>query len=407
MRKKDIKYKVAIDTVINLIGTFIPVAVIQLFVYPQVAKTVSADEYGLLQSMISLVYLLGATFGDALCSTRLILQQKYVQSKIEGDFNRLNGFNVVILGIVTPIIVTFIYGIDDVVEVVLFTLILLLSYICSYAVVRYRLKIDYTQIFLNHCIGALGYFVGYFLFCLTKRWEFIFFTYFVFRMIHYLYKSELIKESFSRTSLFRDTWNSFLGISISAFLGKALNYFDKMILYPILGGEMVSVYYTANILGKLVVQIISPFTNVILTYLSSKKGISKKTWNICLIYGGIFSFISYFLCIFVSRPLILILYPQWAEQALAYVPVTAASLCISSYAGFLYPFTLKIMDSRFQILISASGLVSYILLVFILYKENGLSGCCWAMVISNMIRLMLMVFLTLRIYRTKRSLHGQ
>lgn len=61
---------------------------------------------------------------------------------------------------------------------------------------------------------------------------------------------------------------------ISNVLARAINYADKILLYPLLGGTMVSVYYAATVFSKVVSLAITPINSVALSYLSK---INKKT----------------------------------------------------------------------------------------------------------------------------------
>lgn len=393
-RCNNIKYKIAVDVILNLVGTLIPVAIIHLIIFPQLAKHIATESYGLIQSTMALVYLVGATFGDSLCSARLLKKQDYIKKDVIGDFNLINACSVILLILVTPIILIFYLKIISIYEVFLDSLIMILSYCCGYYFVRYRLEIDYVQIFINHVIGSIGYLVGYGLFLFLGTWQIIYIVYFTARLGHLLPKSPLLKETLRRTDLFREVMNAYVGLNISTILSKMLSYFDKIILYPILGGGLVSIYFTANILGKIVAQITTPLTNVILTYLSKEDGVSKKTWNQILLCGGVIGCISYFICIGISKPVICILYPQWASEAMIYIPITTASLCVASYAAVLTPFVLKMIDARYQIVINGTSALIYCLFI-LLWANEGLMACCISILISNIVKAFLTIIIPL------------
>lgn len=395
---KNGKFKIALDVILNLVGTLIPVAIIQLIIFPQLAKNVATENFGLIQSTMALVYLIGATLGDSLCSARLIKEQEYKKKELIGDFNLLNIGSIMFLVIATPIILILYFKIKVISEVILSCVVMILSYCCGYFFVRYRLEINYVQIFINHIAGSAAYLAGYGIFLLLGTWQLIYIVYFMARLLHLLPKSPLLKEPIKKTELFQELVNTCVGLNVSALLSKMLSYFDKIILFPILGGYLVSIYVTANILGKLIVQITTPITNVILTYLSKEDSISKRTWNQVLFCGGLIGFISYFICIEISRPLVYIFYPQWAQEAIIYIPVTTASLCFASYSSLLTPFVLKMIDARWQIAISGSGVIIYVFLILIWSKE-GLMACCYSILISNIVKTVLTILIPFIIQR--------
>ena len=71
------KKRIATDMLINLIGTGLPLVALQLIVYPIVARTIDADAYGRMQSLISVIFLISGTIGGALSTTTLIHQYDY------------------------------------------------------------------------------------------------------------------------------------------------------------------------------------------------------------------------------------------------------------------------------------------------------------------------------------------
>ncbi len=71
------KRRVVTDMLINLIGTGLPLVALQLIVYPIVARTIDAESYGRMQSLLSFIFLISGTIGGALSTTRLIHQFDY------------------------------------------------------------------------------------------------------------------------------------------------------------------------------------------------------------------------------------------------------------------------------------------------------------------------------------------
>lgn len=395
-----VKSRMASDMFLNLIGSLIPIAVIQLIIFPQLAKNETPENYGLIQSIMAFIYLIGATLGDSLCAARLLHEQEYRIKKLVGDFNLLNLGNILLILSITPVVIFYYYQVHVAYEIFLDCAIIVLSYCYGYFIVRYRLEINYVQILINHIIGAIGCLIGYGVFCLSGAWQFIYIVYYGFRLGHLLPRSPLVKEPFRRTVLFRSVINTCVGLNISTILSKMLTYFDKLILFPILGGYYFSIYVTANLIGKMVAVITTPFTNVILTYLAQRSGVSSRIWHQVLTVGCFMGGVSYFICLWISKPIIYILYPQWAIEVMIYLPVTTASLCFSSYAALLTPFVLKMIDARFQIVINGISLFIYVILVGLCYKE-GIMACCVSLLISNIFKVVLLIIIPLLVQRRK------
>ncbi len=383
--------RVILDMIINLAGTGLPLIALQLVVYPIVAKEISAEAYGRMQSLISVIFLISGTIGSALSTTRLIHQYDYDENHRTGDFSILCVISMGIVALITPIAVCLYLGGAEASELLLITIISVLNYAELYYEVGLRLKLNYRRIFINKLIGATGYLIGFMVFRQTKDWHYIFICAYLFQTAYCIFSTELIREPLLRSEVFAETTRSFGNLSVASVCNKALTYFDKLLLYPLLGGEAVSVYYAANIFGKLVLQILEPITNVILSYLSKEKGVSKSVWQLTLPIGTGFCIVMYVFCLAVSRFVLTILYPQWVDEAMVLIPVSTLSLCISSFVNIINPLVLKAIKTNRQIVISAIGLVVYIILALSLHEVYGLIGCCWALLISNASKMILML----------------
>ena len=398
--------RVATDMLINLIGTGLPLIALQLIVYPIVARSIEAEAYGRMQSLISLIFLISGTLGGALSTTRLIHQYDYDESGKTGDFSILNLISLGIVAVVTPIVTSIYLGGTDLYELCLITIISILNYAELYYEVGLRLELNYRKIFINKLIGAVGYLVGYLIFRYTLDWHYIFISAYLLQTVYCIMNSDLIREPHLKTDVFTETAHSYGNITLASAFNKSLTYFDKLMLYPLLGGEAVSVYYAANIFGKLVLQVLEPITNVVLSYLSKEKKVSRSIWRLTIIIGGVFCIIMYIFCLIVSRTVLSILYPQWVDAAMKLIPVSTLSLCVSSFVNIINPLALKTIKTNRQIVISGAGLVCYIILALMMYRPYGLMGCCIALLLSYVVKLALILLYCFVIDRETDSRYG-
>ena len=387
----DKRKRVAEDMLINLIGTGLPLIALQLIVYPIVARTIDAEAYGRMQSLVSFIFLISGTIGGALSTTRLIHQYDYDENHRVGDFSVLNLVSLGVVALLTPIVISVYLGAVDVYELILITIVSCLNYAEMYFEVGLRLQLNYRKIFINKLIGAVGYLLGYLIFRCTLDWHYIFICAYLFQLCYCIFNTDLIREPLVRSSVFPDTIHSYGNITLASAFNKSLTYFDKLLLYPLLGGEAVSVYYAANIFGKLVLQVLEPITNVILSYLSKEKKVSRSIWSLTITIGTAFCLLMYVFCLLVSRFVLTILYPQWVDAAMRLIPISTLSLCISSFVNIIHPLALKSIKTNRQIVISGGGLAVYIILALSLYRPYGLMGCCFALLLSYTVKLALIL----------------
>lgn len=387
--------RIAFDIFINLFGTGISLGVLQLAIYPIVARMIDVDSYGEMQSVMSVVYLVGGTLGGALSTTRLIRQYDYSEKKLVADFNVIFIFNIIAILLLMPIILVFYLKNGTVLSVVLITLLSILNFAVNYFNVGFRLKLDYKSIFIDKILACIGYGIGFLIFYYTLIWQFIFICSALIEIFYFSLKTNLIQEPYKKSVFFLLTVKCFGNLSVANLLSKSLTYFDKLILYPLLGGESVSIYFAANVFGKLILQAMEPITNVILSYLSKRKYISNSLWKKIIPISAVGCFFMYVVCVIVSKPILTIFYPQWVNEAYKLVPFATLSLAISSFIQILYPFTLKSIETSKQIVINGVGLIVYIILVLFLY-QHGLASCCIALTISYIFKMILMFYFCLR-----------
>lgn len=382
-----IKKKIAYDMFINLAGTGLSLIVLQLIIFPILAKKLEAETYGQMQSIISVVYLISGTMGTALSTTRLVREFDYNEVGIKADFNILSIGCIIATSILVPITMVFYANNLSIIDIVLIVFIGVLNYTSNYYAVGFRLKIDYKAIFLSKIIGSIGYGIGYGFFLITHRWQFVLITSFALETLFYYVKTGLFNEPYKKSRLFKKTGQTFANLGVANLLSRALTYFDKLLLYPLLGGTAVSIYVTANVFGKLILMTIEPITNVVLSYLSKQKNVSKNVWKIAIPISVVGCAIMYLVCLIVSGPVLRAFYPQWAEESLKLVPLTTLCLAISAFINIMYPFTLKAIESSKQIIINSIGIITYIASVMLLYKPMGITGCCVALIISYVVKL--------------------
>ena len=97
------KKRIVYDSILNIVATTIPIAIIQLIIYPFIARELGDAQYGLMITLISLVNLTSNSFGNVLNNIRLLNNDEYQKEKLEGDFNILLVIGLVINSIVMVI----------------------------------------------------------------------------------------------------------------------------------------------------------------------------------------------------------------------------------------------------------------------------------------------------------------
>ena len=381
--------KVILDFIYNFLASMIMTVITQLITYPYLAKIFSADEYGQMLITISIVNIITAMFGNTLNNLRLIRQNKYENEKIVGDYNFLLTF-VTVLAFVLMIGICRFYFKYSTIYTLLISIITILGVIRNYAVVAYRIIINFRKIMLsNLCIG-IGYVIGIVTtkFCLNWTIPFLFGE--VFGCIYVLFTTDILREPLRKTCLFQSSISKYCILIGTSFMANTINYLDRLLIYPVLGGEMVSTYTVAAFFGKCLGILVSPLSGVLLSYYSKKNfKITQKLFWIINICGIICAFMFYIVSYFLSDYVTAFLYPTLYENARPYIRIANLAAVIGILANLSNPIILKFADTKWQMVLQiVYGIVYFGLSAFSLGKF-GLYGFCYAVIAANLVRLVL------------------
>lgn len=393
--------KVLVDSILSIISSAIPIVVLQLFILPIIANRLGNEQYGLAVTLISLATLFSLPLGNVLNNIRLLLDEKYKERHIEGDFNLLLLGSVVINMIVMVVGTIYYdpnYSIFSIILVVLFSS---LNLVREYLIVTFRIILDYKSILVNNLFLGAGYLFGLSVFLVFEYWQLVYFFGAFFSLIYIMRYSNLLQESFKTTLFFKDTLYETVVLFISVFLKSMMTYADKLLLFPLLGASAVSIYYSANLMGKIISMAITPISSVMLSYLTKMKIMKTKSFNLILLFTSILGIIGYVIILFISKPILEILYPAWAEESLKLIPVTTATVIVGVVSSVIHPIILRFNHINWQLWINLLNLVIYVICAFIFYNYYGLIGFCVGMLIANVIKLLIMIFAFFQNHRTK------
>lgn len=380
------KYKILCDIILNIVATALPLLTLQIVVLPLMATTLSEDKYGYLLSITSLITIVSVTLGNSLNNIRLLEQYNYSSKGYCGDFNIILLIEVIGNIFFVLIGLRFLGKPLTPVEIFLIVLYSVFTIMREYYIVNYRIKLNYIAIVWNNIALIGGYIIGYFIYTIFNIWIAPYLVGTLFGLMHVLYKNELIYEPLLRTKLFKSSAYKTIILCMAGILSNALAYSDRLLIYPILGGKSVAIYFAASFLGKIISTAIGPVISVILSYLSKANTVPLKKIYFSLALSVVTAIIGYILGIAISQPILSILYPFWAQEATKYIKLTTATAMIIMCTSILKPFVLRYCNINWQITTSLIPFIVYLILTVLLYPTMGLYGFCASILISNLLK---------------------
>lgn len=399
MLKKNI-YK---DFIFNIVGSIIPIVFLQLIIQPVMAKYLSTEIYGVALTIIGINNIIVQVSGVGINNTRILKQEFYDENNIKGDFNII----LSILLIIT-IIVSFIWIkiVDKTINnISMFYLILLISMglLKTYLSSEYNIKKTYKKVVYSNILLVIGYIIGLALFIKTNNWILIFLVGMLLSAVYILKTTDIIKEGFKITHNFKDTFKSALTISLSSLLISLVNYADRIILLPLVGPSQVAVYYTASTFGKVLAMGLSPVSSVLLSYFSKDKFMqNKKFWKMNLINFSL-CVLFYIVSLFISEPIIEILYPSIFLEAKPFIKIANITAIINASAILIQPMILKFCDLNWQVYIQIIHLITYCVLSMIFVPKYGMIGFAYISLFISIIKTSILLLIGTASFRKNRT----
>lgn len=370
----DSKRRVIANSALNLIASATPLALLQLLVLPSLNGVMGSSSYGLVVTLISLFTLFPAVFGNTLNNVRIIEDIRYSQAGVSGDFNVL----ALILAFSSMLLTGFVglvyidqFSIADFVGLCVTAC---LFFIVNYYSVGFLIHVDYKKVLYCNLIRSVGHVLGLLLFFLIGYWYWIYIIGYGLSAAYILLNTSLAREPFRITRFFKSTSKEEAILLVSSLLGNATSYADRILLYPLLGGFMVSVYYAATLLGKLITLAINPVSAVLLSTLGRVSRIGSKSIRSMLLSTALVGIAAYAACVFLSRPVITLLYPDLVEDAMALIFITCATSVLSALVSMVNTIILRFCNMVWQMVINVVVLVSYLGFSIAFLFQWGLLG---------------------------------
>lgn len=383
------------DFGLNILASLILNIASQIIAYPYVSKYTSVQEYGVILLLMATINIFGVSLGNSLNNTRIIMQTKYDEDNINGDYNII--FLVLLfINIICTSITMFIFykelNFIGICVVIISSLILFRAYY----VADFRIELNYKKNLSASIFAFLGYIVGIFVAKLTHMWTMVFLFGELFACLYIFFKASIIRDKFQITKLFKISLHKYLYIMFAAFISSIMMYMDRFVIYSFLDSRSVSIFTVASYLGKTAGIIIGPIAAVLLSYYVKEFKVTKT-----ILYKRFFIYTFSTLVIFIiiaviGKKIIELLYPTIAPLSNQYFMVANLGTIIYILGNLIQPILLSYCHARWNLLIQVIYFILYIIISLFSLIHYELMGFCFAIVFVNILRALFMVFVILK-----------
>ena len=386
--------EILINFVKNAISYALPVMMIQFIIQPIIASKLGAEDNGLYLTIIASIYFFTSITSSTLMQVRLLKDADYKNDNIIGDFNLLI-IVFSLLSFLTMTILSLAYIDKDVVlSIILNGIVSILYLIQNYICVSYRLDLNYSKILFSNIFLCVGYAIGTVVFYSSfQHWQIIFIISYVTGIAYDLFNTNVWKEKITVTPLFKSTITKYLLLAGAGCLSYLVSYGDRIILYPLTDGTSVSIYTSAQIVGKLLMLLSAPLSSFFMAYIVRMRSISIKIKKKYFFYVILIIVFLYIGCNLISYPLLHLLYPDWANDSISYVPLTVLTSLCNLLSSIINVVLIRFCHSKMQLVVNGTYLLVYLFFSFILLYFFGLIGYCIGDTFSSLFKVILIIYI--------------
>ena len=367
------------DLFFNTLGFGIYIATQQILLMPIMAKIFPEEEFARIVLYISVFAIVTNVLGSEL---GIVKQVKRDEIREKSDYNRilLQLFPFIILvSIVTLYILKF-----NVIEIIMLTISILLGNTRLYSAAHFRANKDFKKIVIQNVLYLIGTVLGLFITYKLKMIAIPMLLAEVICLIFDILNTDIIKTGVSKTQSNKEIWKTFAGFGFISFLINMTTYFDKIIIYPILGDNAVNVYYATSSMSKILSLITNPLHGVILSWLKGNdEEFKKKVTTVTLKANIPMLIITFLLSIPLTYIAVMILYPQYLEDSRKLIIPICIGVAFSTAASIVKAILMKYIESKKLVKIYVIYIIILFLGATIASYYIGITGFAYAISLAS------------------------
>lgn len=374
------------DLLYSMMGLVVMNGVIQLLLYPFLNRQLGAERFGSVLSLLSIVAIMGATFGTAANYSRMVCHTK--GKEVKGDYNLFLLMVAGISAVVSAVGLWWLGG-GKWYYFVGYYLLVVITVVRYYADVEFRLNLNYKRFFIYYVLISAGYVAGILVYPLTDSWIAAMLLGELLAVLYVVFRGKLFSRPlFSKSVYFRDNLKSMVILSGTELIATLILNADRLMLQVFAGGVAVTVFYTATLIGKIISLISMPLNGVIMGHLAHYKGkFSAKTFMKICSASVVLGLVMNLACVGVSYVFVKVMYADIFEMVKPYFWLANLGQIFYFISNTLTVILLRFSEEKYQLYINIVYLIAFIVLAVPMTAVWKLWGMAWALVIVNLLKI--------------------
>lgn len=378
---------VASDMIFSIAAVVILNAVIQLFIYPSFNNRLGAAAYGEAISVMSMVAVMGIGFGIAANYSRMVMSTK--KRDVMGDYNIFLLMTWVLCVPVAFFTAKVFVSQFSVVNAICIALLMISTVTRYYSDAEFKLNINYKGYFVyNICIAA-GYSLGMPIFFRTGNWLIPMIIGEVAAVLYTAIRGSLYRRPLLKPSpYFKEDFKSFAVLSCSYVADTLIQNADRLLLNVMFSdGTMVTTFYNAALIGKVIALLTTSLNTVLIGYLSRFDGkFTKKFYNLIALVLLVVGLVAAVACTLVSHVFIRLMYPDTYEACRPYFFIANAGQVLYFISATIMIVVLRFADEKYQMQMNVLYMVLYLVIVPVCTYFFEIWGMAFGILAVNLIK---------------------
>ncbi|MBR3868194.1 MAG: hypothetical protein IKM66_02665 [Clostridia bacterium] len=377
-------FNIASDLVFSIAGLMLMNGMLQLLINPMLNEWMGEAAFGNYQSIFAVVSIMGTTFGVAANYSRMVRSRD--KKDTNGDYNIfLTVIAVLCVAVAAGTLI--VYKSFNAVHFILLSVLTVSTVLRYYGDVNYRMKLNYKGFFVYYSIITAGYCLGLLLFkFISPLWMLTILAGEVAAILFVLFNGDIFKgkDLMKRSPEFSGTMKSVGVLSATNLLSAVAQQSDKIILGLAMGGEAVTTFYVATLLGKVISLLTTPLNGVLIGYLTKYEG--KFTRKMVAVFTAVLlglGLVALLGCFIASKIFVKIFYPDVFSEAEQYFFLANAGQIFYFISNCLMTVILRVASEKYQMYINIVYILIYAATVIPLTMSFGIWGMTIALLVTN------------------------
>ncbi len=377
-------FNIASDLVFSIAGLMLMNGMLQFLINPTLNNWMGEAAFGNYQSIFAVVSIMGTTFGVAANYSRMVRSRD--KKDTNGDYNVfLTVIAVMCVAVAAGTLL--VYKSFNAAHFILLSVLTVATVLRYYGDVNYRMKLNYKGFFVYYAIITAGYCIGLLLFkFVSPVWMLTILAGEVAAVLFVFFNGDIFKGKnlLTRSEHFGGTMKSVGVLSATNLLSAVAQQSDKIILGLAMGGEAVTTFYVATLLGKVISLLTTPLNGVLIGYLTKYEGkLTRKMISVfALVLLGL-GLIALLGCFIASEIFVKLFYPDVYADAEQYFFIASAGQVFYFISNCLMTVILRVASEKYQMYINMIYVAIYAATVIPLTMSFGIWGMAIALLITN------------------------